>query len=94
MRLGSGNVQIKGCVLDPANAILFCHHNPPHVPNRDDVLAYLAKLGVELGDDVSLTFDPDGNADTVLLFGNRETLLKFQALVGALAASSTKAEGS
>ena len=85
-KFGSGGIQFQGCVLDPAKVISFsfCYHEPQHVPNRDKILAYLIKNGVDLETDFSAIFDADGNEDIVLVFGNPETLLNFQALVGVL----------
>lgn len=88
MRFGSGDVQYQGCVLGPAKVIGLCHHKPSCTPNRDKILAYLVQNGVDLEQDFSLIFDADGNQDTLLLFGNPETLQKFQELVDALVTSS------
>lgn len=38
-RLGSGEIQFQGCLLNPAMAICTCPHTPQHVPDRDKILA-------------------------------------------------------
>lgn len=88
MKFGSGDVQFQGIALNPAKVIGLCHHRPSCIPNRDKMLAYLVQNGVDLEQDFSLIFDADGNHDTLLLFGNPETLQKFQALVNALVTST------
>lgn len=83
-RLGSGEIQFQGCMLKPAVAVSLCFHQPPCVPDRDRILAYLVKTGVDLEGDFSLTLDADGNEDVVLLFGNAQTLNSFKNLVDTL----------
>ena len=83
-KLGSGEIQFQGCLLNPAVAICLCFHKPPCVPDRDRLLAYLVKTGVDLSGDFSLTLDADGNEDVVLLFGNAKTLSTFKLLVDSL----------
>lgn len=84
-KLGSGEIQFQGCLLNPAVAICLCFHQPQCVPDRDRILAHLVKTGVDLDGDFSLVLDSDGNEDVILLFGNSKTLAKFQALVNTLA---------
>lgn len=84
-KLGSGEIQFQGCLLDPAVAICLCFHDPPCVPDRDQILAHLVKTGVDLEGDFSLVLDADGNEDVLLVFGNSQTLDHFKALVNALA---------
>ena len=83
-RLGSGEIQFQGCLLNPAIAICICSHKPLHVPDRDKILAYLVKHGIDLGADFSLVLDADGNEDVLLVFGNHNTFQTFQTLVSAL----------
>jgi hypothetical protein len=84
-RLGSGEIQFQGCLLNPAIAICICSHKPQHVPNRDAILIYLVKHGVDLDVDFSLVLDADNNEDVLLVFGNQKTFNTFQMLVSALA---------
>lgn len=83
-RLGSGEIQFQGCLLNPGVAICLCFHQPTCVPDRDQILAYLVKQGVDLDGDFSLVLDADGNQDVILLFGNRKTLTTFKTLVDTL----------
>lgn len=83
-KLGSGEIQFQGCILQPAVAICLCFHKPQCVPDRDRILAHLVKTGVDLEGDFSLTLDADGKEDVVLLFGNPRTLNEFKRLVDAL----------
>ena len=69
-RLGSGEIQFQGCLLNPGVAICICSHQPPCVPDRDQILAHLVETGVDLDGDFSLTLDANGKQDVVLLFGN------------------------
>ena len=83
-RLGSGEIQFHGYVFKPAVAIAVCFHKPPCDADRDRILAYLVRTGVDLTDDFSLTLDADGNEDVVLLFGTRETFAQFKTLVNSM----------
>jgi hypothetical protein len=83
-KLGSGEIQFQGCLLGHAVAVCICPHTPQHVPNRDDILAYLNKQGVDLEADFSLVLDANGHQDVLLVFGNRKTLSTFGGLVDEL----------
>lgn len=83
-KLGSGDIQFQGCLLGEAVAICLCFHSPSHVPDRDKVLAYLHRQGIDLSGDFSLVLDAHGNEDVLLVFGNKKTLGTFQTLVNML----------
>lgn len=84
-KLGSGEIQFQDCLLKPGVAISLCFHQPQCIPDRDRILAYLARTGVDLESDFALVLDSDGNEDVLLFFGNNKTLATFKALVDTVA---------
>lgn len=88
-KIGSGEIQFQGVVLDGGTtAICFCHHKPPHTPNKHAIQNYLVGNHVDLEQDFSLVLDGLGENDTMIVFGNSKSLGNFRALVTKLESMS------
>jgi hypothetical protein len=87
-KLGSGEIQFQGCVMDSGLAICLCFHKPQHAPNKDKINVYLTKHHIDQDNDFSLVLDSDGNEDVILYFGNHSTFKMFELLVKTLAGTN------